>query len=155
VKPVPPENKPTKAEQSWRNPKPGQILGRGHMAGDFLEAYDWKILEQRPGYFKLDAHLPDQVKNPRGQLFGGYTPTYVDLVALRTVHAARPPGSAHIWLTTLNMRVDYLEPIVQERFLIEGEVIHHRRGTHLVEVRFRDHDGNMLAFAVVTIRERS
>jgi acyl-coenzyme A thioesterase PaaI-like protein len=118
-----------------------------------LEAYDWPILEQRPGYLKLAAHLPEHLKNPRGQLFGGYTPTYVDLVALRTAAAARAPDEPATWLTTLSLRVDYLEPIVHERFVLEGEVIHRRRGTHLVEVRFRDDNGGLLAFAVVTLRD--
>jgi acyl-coenzyme A thioesterase PaaI-like protein len=137
----------------WRRPEAGRLIGRGHPAGDFLEAYAWQILEQRPGYLKLDVHLPEHLKNPRGHLFGGYTPTYVDLVALRTVHASRAPGDPPMWLMTLSLRVDYFEPIVQERFVIESEVIHRRRGTHLVELRFRDQEARMLAFAVVTIRD--
>ena len=71
------------------------------MAGDFLEAYDWTVLEERVGFLRLDAGLPDHVKNPRGQLFGGFTPTYVDLVALNTVRAgpdrAARAGSASGW----------------------------------------------------------
>ena len=128
-------------------------MGRGHMAGDFVEAYEWAVLEQRPGYLKLDAHLPQHLKNPRGHLFGGYTPIYVDLVALRAVHGTRAPTDPPMWLTTLSLRVDYLEPIVQERFVLEAEVMHRRRGTYLVEVRFREHGAGLLAFAVVTIRD--
>jgi acyl-coenzyme A thioesterase PaaI-like protein len=138
---------------AWRTPEPGRIIGRGHPAGDFLQAYDWLILEERSGYLKLDAHLPEHLKNPRGQLFGGFTPAYVDLVALRTVAAARAPGEPPMGLTTVSLRVDYFEPIVQDRFVLESEVIHRRKGTHLVEVRFRDDHANMLAFAVVTLRD--
>ncbi len=140
----------------WRTFEPGRIIGRGHPAGDFLEAYDWRVLEQRPGYLKLDVHLPPHLRNPRGDLFGGYTPTYVDMVALRTVVSSRLPGEAPTWLSTLSMRVDYLAPIKDARFVIEGEEIHRRKGTHLVEVRFRaagGHRGEMLAFAVVTLRD--
>ncbi len=142
---------------SWRHPEAGRIIGRGHPAGDFLQAYDWPILEQRPGYLELDAHLPAHLRNPRGELFGGYTPAYVDLVALRTVHMSRVPDQPASPLTTLSLRVDYFEPIVQDRFVIESEIVHRRKGTHLVEVRFRDHDHgrehSLLAFAVVTIRD--
>jgi len=141
------------APRDWLHPEPGRIIGRGHHAGDFLQAYDWQVLERRPGYLKLDAHLPEHLKNPRGQLFGGYTPTYVDLVALRTAASAREPGEPRGWFSTLSMRVDYLEPVVDPRFLLEGEVIHRRRGTHLVEVRFRNHAGAMLAFAVVMLKD--
>ncbi|MGH7436844.1 MAG: hypothetical protein ACRENE_14315, partial [Polyangiaceae bacterium] len=76
----------------WRNPPAGRIIGRGHPAGDFLEAHDWNVIEKRPGYLKLDVHLPSHLRNPRGDLFGGYTPTYVDMVALRTVWTSRAPG---------------------------------------------------------------
>ena len=141
---------------SWRTFPPGRVIGRGHPAGDFLEAYDWKVIEQRPGYLKLDVHLPAHLRNPRGDLFGGYTPTYVDMVALRTVVSARAPGDMRTWLSTMSMRVDYLAPITADRFVIEGERMHTRKGTHLVEVRFRVIDGgeaDLLAFAVVTLRD--
>lgn len=138
---------------SWRKPEPGRLLGRGHAAGDHLQAYDWQILEESAGYYKLSVPLPAHLRNPRGQLFGGFTPTYVDLVALRTVAASRKPAEPAQWLTTVNMRVDYFEPIVQERFLIESRVVNQRRGTHLVEVRFLDFDATMLAFAVVLLRD--
>jgi acyl-coenzyme A thioesterase PaaI-like protein len=143
----------------WRTFPPGRVIGRGHPAGDFLEAYDWNVLEQRPGYLKLDVHLPAHLRNPRGDLFGGYTPTYVDMVALRTVVSARAPtdsGDAATWLSTMSMRVDYLAPIAADRFVIEGEEMHTRKGTHLVEVRFRAADAKaaeLLAFAVVTLRD--
>lgn len=141
---------------AWRTFPPGRVIGRGHPAGDFLEAYEWKVIEQRPGYLKLDVHLPAHLRNPRGDLFGGYTPTYVDLVALRTVWTTRTPGDTSTWLSTMSMRVDYLAPITEDRFVIEGEEMHTRKGTHLVEVRFRPTDApasELLAFAVVTLRD--
>jgi acyl-coenzyme A thioesterase PaaI-like protein len=140
----------------WRAFPPGRVIGRGHPAGDFLEAYEWKVIEQHPGYLKLDVHLPAHLRNPRGDLFGGYTPTYVDLVALRTVWTTRTPGDSVAWLSTMSMRVDYLAPITEDRFVLEGEEMHTRKGTHLVEVRFRRTDApasELLAFAVVTLRD--
>ncbi len=142
----------------WRTFPPGRIIGKGHPAGDFLEAYDWKVIEQRPGFLKLDVHLPAHLRNPRGDLFGGYTPTYVDMVALRTAASARPQGTGGKWLSTMSMRVDYLAPIAADRFVIEGERMHTRKGTHLVEVRFRAADASaaeLLAFAVVTLKDVS
>ena len=48
-------------------------------------------LERREGVLRVLAHLPPQVKNPRGQLFGGFTPTYVDFMAIHTFWAGREP----------------------------------------------------------------
>ncbi len=138
---------------AWTNPEPGRLLGRGHPVGDFLEAYDWRVLEERPGWLLLDVHLPAQVKNPRGQLFGGFTPTYVDLVALRTVRAGAARQAPRGWLATVNMRIDYFEPVVEE-FRIESSILHRRGRTVLVQTRFHDRGGELLVFALTTLRER-
>ena len=71
--------------RSWTTTEPGRVIGRGHPAGDFLEAWAWDLLEEDEGHIRVLAHLPDHVRNPRGQVFGGFTPTYVDLIALLTV----------------------------------------------------------------------
>jgi hypothetical protein len=93
---------------AWRQRAPGQLIGKGHPAGDFLEAYEWQVLEEAAGLLRIRAHLPEHVRNPKGQLFGGFTPTFVDLVALFTVRAGQPGEevSFNSWLATTNMRVD-------------------------------------------------
>lgn len=130
--------------------EPGRLIGRGHPAGDFLEAYDWQVLEVRQGHLRLDVHLPEHVKNPRGQLFGGFTPTYVDFVALFTVHAGQSTWDG--WLATTNMRVDYFEPVVGPRFGIESTLLKSRGRLRFVETKFFDAQGSLAVFALTTIR---
>lgn len=137
----------------WGNPEPGRPMGRGHPVGDFLEGHRWRILEERAGYFRIEAHLVEAVKNYRGHLFGGFAPTYVDLIALRTVSAGRDLDVPHGWLLTLNMRVDYLEPVEGPTFIIESAVRNRRGSTLLLETRFHDESGKMLLFAITTLRE--
>ncbi len=137
----------------WQNAPPGRLVNRGHQAGDFLEAYDWSLQERKPGYLKIEAHLPDHVKNPRGQLFGGFTPTYVDFVALFTVRSAEPEDTPRDWLATTNMRIDYLEPVVGPLFLMESTLIKGRKRMCFIETRFLDLDSNILVFALTTIRK--
>jgi acyl-coenzyme A thioesterase PaaI-like protein len=141
--------------RAWAERKPGQLIGRGHPAGDFLEAYDWKVQEEREGFLRIEAHLPDHVRNPRGQLFGGFTPTYVDLVALFTVRAGseRVETRFRSWLATTNMRVDYFEPIVGPTFVIESQLVKKRGRTNFVQTRFLDTEGQLAVFAVTTMRE--
>jgi acyl-coenzyme A thioesterase PaaI-like protein len=131
---------------------PGRLMGRGHPVGDYLEAYNWELLEERDGFLKLRVHLPPQVRNPRGDLFGGFTPTYVDLVALLTYRAGHPANAPRGWLHTMNMRVDYFEPI-RDGFLIESEVIRKRGRNGWIETRFLDDAGSLLAFALTTLRQ--
>lgn len=136
--------------------EPGQLVGKGHPAGDFLEAWKWKVVERGKGYLKIDAHLPDHARNPRGQLFGGFTPTYVDLVSLfasRTGEAGASDSTAPQWLATTNMRVDYFDPVLGPRFFIEARIVRERGRTVMVETRFVDpNDGKLLVFALTTLR---
>ena len=140
--------------RAWTQPPPGRLIGKGHPAGDFLEAWAWEVLEEETGHLRIEAPLPDQVKNPRGQLFGGFTPTYVDLVALLTVRAGRPRdgGGPRQWLATTNMRVDYFEPITGPRFVIDSRREKQRGRTNFVTTRFLQ-DGELAVFAVTTMRE--
>jgi len=139
----------------WAVPEPGRLVGRGHPAGDFLEAYDWLVLDEREGYLRIDATLPDRVKNPRGQLFGGFTPTYVDLVALFTVRAGPDRMSwtgPRSWLATTQMRLDYFEPITGPRFVIESALEKRRGRTRFVVTRFYQGD-ELAVMATTTMRE--
>lgn len=134
-------------------PQPGRLMARGHAAGDLLEAYNWRPLEESDGRLKLHCHLPAAVKNPRGQLFGGFTATYVDLIALLTCRAGA--GEAHRqprWLTTVNMRIDYIEPVVNA-FTAESVRVHRRGKMYWVETQFQNESGALLVFAWTTLRE--
>lgn len=144
----------------WATREPGRLVGKGHPAGDFLEAWRWELLEEREGFLRLRAHLPEHVKNPRGQLFGGFTPTYVDMVALFTVRArddARRTLRFRSWLATTSMRVEYLEPVTGPAFTIESHLLKRRGRTCFVETRFlvgEAHD-ELAVFATTTLREIS
>jgi acyl-coenzyme A thioesterase PaaI-like protein len=144
---------PTTALRAWQTREPGRLIGRGHPAGDFLEAYEWRLLEEDLGYLKVEAGLPAQVRNPRGQLFGGFTPTYVDMIALMTVRAgSERDDRGRTWLATTNMRVDYLEPITGPTFVVDSRLEKRRGRTCFVVTRFYQ-DGELAAHAVTTIRE--
>lgn len=137
----------------WRNPPPGRLMGPGHPAGDFLGGPEWIVVEESDGRLVVDVPLVDAAKNFRGQLFGGFAPTYIDLIALRTVSAGTGERS-HGWLLTLNLRVEYFEPVEGPRFLIESRVVNRRGRTILVETTFRDHAGKMLLFATIMLLEQ-
>jgi acyl-coenzyme A thioesterase PaaI-like protein len=141
--------------RAWLKRAPGQLIGAGHPAGDFLDAPAWRLIEERNGLLRVRATLPDRVKNPRGQLFGGFTPTYVDLVALLTVRAGEtdPTLRSRRWLATTSMRVDYFEPIVSPEFLIESRLVKKRGRTNVVDTRFFDPDDTLAVVAFTVMRE--
>lgn len=131
------------------------LFRRGHAAADFLEAWDWEVLEQTNDVLKVSAHLPERVRNPRGQLFGGFTPTYVDLVALATARGRVGPAGPEqrVWLATTSMQVDYFRPILGPRFAIESRHEVKSGRTHMVLSRFLQ-DGELAVHAATTMREQ-
>lgn len=138
----------------WVDIPPGRLVSPGHPAGDFLEAYDWHVLEEDVDRLRIDAHLPAQVLNPRGHLFGGFTAAYVDLVSLNATKAGpdrTDPDRPHSWTTTINMRIDYFEPITGPRFIIDVEVEHRRGKTSLVATRMYQ-DDVLATYALTTLR---
>jgi acyl-coenzyme A thioesterase PaaI-like protein len=150
------EEKWIKARNAWLSRKPGRLIGRGHPIGDFLEAHKWRLLEEGKGYLRVEAHLPARVRNLREQLFGGFTPTYVDFLSLYTVRAGsdrtKPWG---FWLATTSLRVDYFEPVTGPHFVIESRLIKERGRTLFVETRFLDQSGHLAVFAVANLRKLS
>jgi acyl-coenzyme A thioesterase PaaI-like protein len=141
-------------DRPWITTEPGRLIGRGHPAGDFLEAWSWQLLEEGDGHVRVSAHLPAHVRNPRGQLFGGFTPTYVDLIALFTVRSRedRATKKGLGWLATTSMRVDYFLPIVGPRFMIDSRRETQRGRTHFVLTRFFQ-DDDIAVLAATTMRE--
>jgi acyl-coenzyme A thioesterase PaaI-like protein len=114
------------------------LMGRGHPVGDILEAHEWRILERGLGHLRVAAHLPDAVRNPRGQLFGGFTATYIDFLSIFTFWSGREAEheKSRGWLATLNLRVDYFQPVMGPRFEMEGRVVHMKGTTAMIETRF-------------------
>jgi acyl-coenzyme A thioesterase PaaI-like protein len=139
----------------WRNPEPGRLMGPGHPAGDFLEGPDWRVLEEEEGRLLVDVPLVDAAKNFKGHLFGGFAPTYIDLVALRTVSAGRRNEAPHGWLLTMNLHVEYFEPVEGPRFLIESRIGKRRGRTIFVEVIFKDLSGKSLLHATTMLLEQT
>ncbi len=146
----------------WSEPGAGRLMGRGHAAGDFLEAWDWRVIERRDGLLRVLAPLPDHLRNPRRQLFGGFTGAYVDLIALHTFWAGREPTPGRPWLTTLNMRIDYYAPVLGPVFELDSRVVNRRGSMIWIETRFLARDaeaagldapaGDVLVYGYTTLK---
>ena len=129
------------------------FLKPGHNAGDLVEAHKWKILREEHGLVEVDVHLPIHLLNPRGQLFGGFHGTYVDMMSIYAARSLTTNERTFKWSTTINMRIDYFAPIEGERFLLKSEVIKDGRSTLLVSTTFTDTQGSKLAYAITTLKK--
>ena len=135
------------------NPKVPIFLKPGHNAGDLVESYKWKILQEQSGLVEVDAHLPEQLLNPRNQLFGGFTGIYVDIISIWTVRSLINEKTDFNWAATVNMRIDYFLPVTGPRFLLKGELIKEGRTTCLVATHITDMENRKLVYAITTLRK--
>ena len=136
--------------RSWNDHDADRAIGRGHPIGEFLEAWKWPVLERSDGHIRVTAHLPDAVRNPRRELFGGFTPTYVDLISLFAVKTKSDRGD-RLSLATLSMRIDYLEPVMGPSFVLDSRVEATRGLTDHVLTKFLVDDA-VAVIATTTMR---
>ena len=129
------------------------LLKPGHNAGDLVESTRWKILTEERGLVEVEAHLPEHLLNPRNQLFGGFTGTYVDMISIYTCRTLFDDENRFKWSATVNMRIDYFAPVLGPTFRLRGELINDGRTTCLLSTHFLDLDGNKLVYAITTLRK--
>ena len=143
----------SRARRAWDDPPEGSLIRSGHRVGDQLDASSWLVRERGAERLVAEATLPVALQNYRGQLFGGFTGAYVDFVALALVREEMSAAEKQsMGLTTLNMRIDYFEPVHGPRFVLEAEILKKRGANYFVEVRFRGLDGLLLVAASVVLR---
>jgi len=70
------------------------------------------------------------------------------IYTLRTLY----PYREDFWITTINMRIDYLEPVLGPRMIMRGELINQGRSTSLISVTFLDGQGTKLVYSLVTLK---
>jgi len=138
--------------QAFLSRETGRAIGRGLPVGDFLEAHRWELLREEPGKIRLGIHMPAHVRNAMGQLFGGFTPTYVDLIAILTCRAARAESENINWIVTKSMQVEYIEPVM-DGFFVESEVIRKRGRHYWVMTRFLDAADKLVVLANTTLQD--
>ena len=135
--------------------EPPIFMRPGHNAGDLVEATKWEILREERGLVEIEAHLPAHLMNPRQQLFGGFTGTYVDMISLYTCRTLFDDGQAFGWSATVNMRIDYFAPVLGPKFRLKGELVNDGRTTCLIASQFTDLEGNKLVYAITTLRKNA
>jgi acyl-coenzyme A thioesterase PaaI-like protein len=136
--------------EEWSlNVPQGKLATPGHPPFDLLEIERWNILRDEEGELDVECYLPPSALNPLGQLFGGFTAAYVDIISLYT--AKRDCGDRLGFQSTINMRIDYFEPILNKTFTAQGRIVNRRGDNRLISTRLLQ-DGNSCVFALTTMR---
>ena len=126
-------------------------MARDNSPASFLEADRWELQRLDRGTLDVHCHLPEKLLNPVGTLFGGFTTTYIDLISIWASMSAQADPSP--WMVTVNMRVDYFEPISPPGFRALARVLNVRKRDYFVETRFEDDKGTLLVNGITMLRQ--
>jgi uncharacterized protein (TIGR00369 family) len=121
----------------------------GKVSPPILSLVGFRLAEVDSGRVVFEINPAEYHYNPAGTVHGGVTFTVLDSAATFAVHSTLQAGMA---LTTLEVKVNYLRPIVSETGIMrcEGSLIHKGSRTAVAEAKMLDTKGLLYAYAVST-----
>jgi uncharacterized protein (TIGR00369 family) len=103
-----------------------------------------RIIRAEPGSSSLELPVRPTVMNPIGRLFGGASFTLADVGTVQAHRLLHEPGDRS---TTLEMKINYLEPVASGTLFAESRVIHDLDPIVTFGSEIRDGDGRLVAVA--------
>ena len=148
---------------SWEDPLALADAGRALSGADYLQKLIRGELPPPPIAVLLNFRLDEIAEgravfvcdpaeyhyNPIGLVHGGLAATLLDSAMGCAVHSTLPAGVAY---TTLEIKVNYLRPLVPDRGRVtcEGTLIHRGSRTATADGRLTDEKGRLYAHATTT-----
>lgn len=148
---------------SWQDPLALADAGRALSGADYLEKLIRGELPPPPIAVLLNFRLDEIAEgravfvcdpaeyhyNPIGLVHGGLAATLLDSAMGCAVHSALPAGVGY---TTLEIKVNYLRPLLPDRGRVtcEGTLIHRGSRTATADGRLTDAEGRLYAHATTT-----
>ncbi|MEW6268312.1 MAG: PaaI family thioesterase [Thermodesulfobacteriota bacterium] len=103
----------------------------------FAHTLGIQVVDVRQGYARLELDVRPRLKQPAGVLHGGAS---FGLADTAVAVALRPLYGVEAVLLTIEMKINYLEPIVDGRVIAEAYVMRASRRSAYAEVDLWSHD---------------
>lgn len=118
-------------------------------APPFAEAMDFELVEAEEGRVVFIGTPSVRFFNPLGTIHGGWTATILDSAMACAAHSTLKPGEGY---TTLEMKLNYVRPLMPDRGTVrcEGRLIHRGNSIITTEGRLVDARGKLLAHGTET-----
>jgi len=123
-----------------------QVLARVS-ASPMYRLFNLGVEEIGEGYARLRMPVGERYHQLYAVVHGGIAATLADScigVAMLTLVTAAEMA------VTVEMKINYLAPLVQGELIGEGRIVHHGRTLSLGEADLRDQDGRLIAKATAT-----
>ena len=103
-----------------------------------------RVAEAEPGRSRLELPVRPTVMNPIGRLFGGASFALADIGMVQAHRLLHQPGDRS---TTLEAKINYLEPVHGGTLSAETHVIHAGDPIVTFQSRITDQEGRLVAMA--------
>jgi uncharacterized protein (TIGR00369 family) len=108
----------------------------------FFKHMSMRVTEIGVGYSVVELNIGKEHMNPFGGLHGGVYASAIDTAAY---WAAYCELSEENGLVSIDLKVDFLAPISDEKIIINGKRIRSGKTIHLTEAKMCDRNGKVLA----------
>ncbi|MDD3473698.1 MAG: PaaI family thioesterase [Syntrophaceae bacterium] len=108
----------------------------------FFRHMSMRVVELGHGYSVVKAKIGKKHMNPFGGLHGGVYASVIDTAAYWSAYCDLPATSGMI---TIDLKVDFLAPVLKDEIIIKGERIKSGKTIHLTQASAFSSSGKLLA----------
>ncbi|WP_054694613.1 PaaI family thioesterase [Desulfosarcina cetonica] len=108
----------------------------------FFKHMSMRVMEIGIGYSIVAATILKNHMNPFGGLHGGVYASAIDTAAYWSAYCDLPEDKG---LVSIDIKVDFIAPIVDGEILVKGNSIKAGKSIHLTEAKMFNSDGKLLA----------
>jgi len=108
----------------------------------FFKHLSMEVIEIGIGYSVVAAEIQKNHMNPFGGLHGGVYASAIDTAAYWSAYCDLPEKNG---LVSIDIKVDFIAPVINGKILIKGQSIKAGKTIHLTEARMLDGNGKLLA----------
>lgn len=122
-------------------------LARGLRASRSVRLFGFDLEAAEPGRAVLSMKVRAKHKQVHGVVHGGVLAGLADTAAGLAIYSALPRGTR---LATIEMKINYLEPVHAGRLLAEARLLRKGRNFAVAECDVRDSASRLVATALLT-----
>ena len=129
------------------NPAYVEAIKRVVNTSPYFNLISMEMKNFEPGHSRLEVALEEKHLQPFGMVHGGVFASLVDAAAYWALYAEVDEGK---WMTTVEMKLNFLAPAQAGKLVAEGRRIKLGRTLGLGEARVEDGEGKLLAHGIGT-----
>lgn len=107
----------------------------------FFVNMSMKVTKLGIGFAEVEVNITERHKNPFGGVHGGVYAAAIDTAAYWSAYGELPEENG---LVSIDLKIDFLSPIPDQRVFVTGNRIKSGKSIYLVEARMLNENGKLL-----------